>query len=218
MDFQLSNKYRINQPHTIIRFFPDNLLSLAPSHTFILSSPYQEMVIEMVTISEVTNILSLLSIMVGITMAMMQLRKMARDRRGQWHGDYFRVYTDPKMIGDVAEIINDWSWTDVDDFREKYTSNPDDRLKWLTVTGTFECIATLWRLGYLDTEIAAELAPRHQLSLWRKIKPYHQEANRRNIERARSRGDTTYWPWNPNMYDYFEHLEKLAGKSIPNTV
>jgi hypothetical protein len=66
----------------------------------------------MVTISEVTDILSLLSIIVGITMAMVQLRKIARDRKGQWHDDLFSIYTNPQLVEWMAEIIADWSWTD----------------------------------------------------------------------------------------------------------
>lgn len=83
------------------------------------------------SIQTASIIITMLSIVIGVGMGIVQFRNLVKTRRIQLYTELFNKLTEKEVQRDFTEVLMIWKWKDPDEFFEKYgpEKNPDEFLK-----------------------------------------------------------------------------------------
>jgi hypothetical protein len=101
------------------------------------------------------------------------------------------------------EVLFDWSWSDYDDFMDKYgfDNNPEDWNRFIIATSPWENMGILIKEGMIDPKILFHWMGPYPLYLWDKVEPVMVEyRNRNNIP--------SFFEWFEDIYYCFKELQK----------
>ncbi|UCE80848.1 MAG: hypothetical protein JSV94_06845 [Methanobacteriota archaeon] len=104
-------------------------------------------------------IVAIISIVVAFIIGIRSIRNFSTSRKASVFISYQTQAYDKELMRDQIEIVNDWSWKDVDDFRHKYgpQANPEAYAKFVSVAGFYEGLARLLRKGIIDDDLIPEM-------------------------------------------------------------
>jgi len=150
--------------------------------------------VEPVTFQTLLTYLTLISIPVGVFYHIMTLRNQGRTRQTQLFMQIYDRYMDKEFQAIEAEIFNQWSWEDLDDFMSKYggAADPEAYGKHTQIGVFYEAIGVLVYRDMLDVRLVDDLMSWSILSYWDKLGPIMVEARERfNV---------------PQNYEWIEYL------------
>ena len=149
----------------------------------------------MFDVASISTIVAAISVIVGVTFAVLQLRHIVKTRQVDL---VIRLYTTfgSKEFQEALMKTMTLEFKDFDDFREKYASSSDysknpEFIANEVVSVFFEGIGVLLRRGLIGIELVDDLFSGPIKSTWEKMKPL--------IEGYRK---TMY----PQAYEWFEYL------------
>lgn len=127
----------------------------------------------MVSISDVTGILTLVSIVFGMGMAVLQLRDIKRERQARLLMDYNSFLTSSEWKTNHWKILN-WEWEDFDDMMKKYgpETNPEAFGIVDAMGSTFQGLAWLMDKKLIDEELIKSRVIHHWIMYWEKFGDY----------------------------------------------
>lgn len=152
----------------------------------------------MVDLSTVASALSVMvaaiSVVIGVTMGVRQVRNWVRTRETQLFMGLYETFRDREFQKQYCEIIFQHEWRDFDDWLEKYgpTTNIETFSSWVSVPAYFEGIGVLLKRKLIDIGLVDDILSTQILLLWEKMEPIIK-AYRKHIER-------------PQLYEWFEYL------------
>lgn len=112
----------------------------------------------MVSISDVTGVLTLVSIIFGMAMAIIQLRNMARTRQAQLFMGIYDRFNDTDFAKQYTKVMYEYEWEDYDDWRKKYgPESPENYPSWLSVYRFFTGIGVLVGKKLVDVSLVNDL-------------------------------------------------------------
>jgi hypothetical protein len=102
-------------------------------------------------------------------------------RQAQLFRDFYSQLSD-KNWPLHEELRNKWSWSNYDDFIQKYgeDTNPDNWFKMVPIFGTYEEMGIMFRKGLFDPDMMFDQAWGYVIPLWEKFEPIIFEYRIRN--------------------------------------
>lgn len=149
----------------------------------------------MASLSDVTGILTLVSIVFGMAIAIIQLRNIVRERQIQTWLQLLQHTRSKDYMDMIIDVLFLQEWEEPEEWWEKYgpRKNPDATSNFLTVMSIFASMGELLRKNILDLELYAGTVNLNQARMmWRKIEPWIKQ--RREVYN------------DPNFYDSAEYL------------
>ena len=83
--------------------------------------------------------------------------------------------TESYFMKDAWEILNEWKWTDYEDFEKKYLADRDNRAKFWACSEYWEGIGVLVKRKLISLELVDDLLSSGIMMFWEKTKPVVKE-------------------------------------------
>jgi hypothetical protein len=99
-------------------------------------------------------------------------------RQAQLFMQIYDKSTQKEFMKDMFEIFSEWKWTDYTDFQKKYRLNPENYIKFWTVSDYFEGIGVLVKRKLIDPEMVDDMMSGWVIKFWEKIGPMTLEDRR----------------------------------------
>ena len=164
----------------------------------------------MIDIQTVLTYLTLISIPIGVVYHIMTLNNTRKNQQLQletrqatlWMQLYSR-YSDLELARVAIELLVEWSWTDFDDFIEKYGqfTNPDAYSKFLSVDNYFEGIGMLVSRELIEVEMVDDL-------MWSPITEFWEKFGPMIVEMRKRTGMSRISEFTELLYDSIQSIEK----------
>jgi len=125
------------------------------------------------SIQTASFIITMLSIVIGVGMGIVQFRNLVKTRRIQLYTELFNKLTEKEVQRNFTEVLMIWKWKDPDDFFEKYgpEKNPDEFLKFSSSSSNLENIGLFVKENLVDKDWIANLVDYMVLEFWEKFEP-----------------------------------------------
>ena len=98
-------------------------------------------------------VLTGLGLTASVTYYAMVLRNQNKTRQAQLFMQVHSQWKDRAFIKGFYNMLNDWEWEDIDDFRSKYLANEQTFITGIEVVFHFEGVGQLLRDGLIDIEM-----------------------------------------------------------------
>jgi hypothetical protein len=127
----------------------------------------------MVELNTLFGLAETLAIIVGVVIALQQLRNIKITRQTELLMQYYQRLVSEEYMKIYDEITTEWDWTDFDDFLAKYgpEDNPDAWMKFRRTVSTLEVMGLLVRDGVFDPRLVWHWAGGRVVRLWVKMEP-----------------------------------------------
>lgn len=165
---------------------------------------------QIVDIASVSIIIASVSVVVGVILAIMQLRDQVRDRQAQLVVQLYAQFSNPEFLGNMDysfELLKD---VDKDNVPKKW--NTPDMILWdnrmISVIAFFEGIGILVNRKLIDINLVADMLSTPILRVWKLIEPL-VIARRKALQREQ------IWDWFEFLY---YEIQKIPSKSWKKTV
>jgi len=101
------------------------------------------------------------------------MKQTLETRQTQLFMDYSKKILSPEFQDTIRELLQKWSWTDIDDFMHKYgpIDNPKAWDKLWEVTYNYEHLGLLVRRGLIDPKFLYEFDGPFFIFYWEKYEP-----------------------------------------------
>ncbi len=145
---------------------------------------------------EFAALMQALGILVGIAVALLQLRDLGKTRKADLLMELYATFRSKDFTRDYMEVLQH-SWKEVDDWMEIRAGLPTIKnleaiSLWLSVPLYFEGVGVLLYRKMIDIALVDDLLSSETLILWEKIEPA--------VKQMRIRMNR------PQLFEYFEHL------------
>ncbi|MHA2004496.1 MAG: DUF4760 domain-containing protein [Candidatus Thorarchaeota archaeon] len=122
--------------------------------------------------TQISTILGLGSVIIGIIGSLYSIRRFARARRLSIFLEFHNRLYDKEFIKDMNEV-QAFQWESVDDFFEKYgpETNPDAFAKFTVVGSYFDGLSTLVRRRFIEHQFVPETTVIALINFWDKFAP-----------------------------------------------
>jgi hypothetical protein len=178
--------------------------------------------VDLATLQAVSYIMGSLGVFVAAVYYVMTLRVQqtnARNtletRKAQTYMQYWEKTNTDEWRRDLDEIINEWSYTDFDDFWEKYgpDTNPEQNRKFLKQGYYFEHIGLLVKEDLIDPQLIYwwDITP---IRFWEKYEPVYLEYR----ERYEPPPKGMVAEWFEDMYYVLKKIQIEDRKDVPARV
>jgi hypothetical protein len=163
----------------------------------------------MVDASLVVNLVELGVLVVGVIVALLQLRdiKQTREteletRQAQLYMQFLDTFNNKEFTEQWLDVIHNWTWSDYDDFQEKYgpKKNMESYSAFVSVAMYFSGLGILVEKGLIDIDFVYRLSPTALRHYWEKTEPI--------VYRLREETNSTH------LQRYFEYLYNEIMKYI----
>jgi len=180
----------------------------------------------MADIQTLLTYLTLISVPVGVFYHIMILNNTRKNQQLQLETRQAQLFIEmtKETSGDefraaYQEILEQWSWTDFDDFMRKYgpDGNPEAYKKLMRITSYYERLGMLVRDGLISPQLVYHWMGSTPVNFWEKIEPY-MDGYRENIEPGLKGQwgewfeDLTYALREESEKDRIDLAERLARK------
>ena len=125
------------------------------------------------SIQTASIIITMLSIVIGVGMGVVQFRNLVKTRRIQLYTELFNKLTEKEVQRDFTEVLMIWKWKDPDEFFDKYgpEKNPDEFLKFSSSISYLENLGLFVKENLVDKDWVANLVDYMVLEFWEKYEP-----------------------------------------------
>jgi hypothetical protein len=151
------------------------------------------------------NLVETVGILVGVSIAIMEIRKSREERRNQVLDQLFQLGSSFEYTKHWTSFVNNSEFSNYDEWSEKYGAytNPEAFTHWLSFLRYHELIGQRVISGLIDLDIALiNLDPVSIIGIWEKSKPIINEWRKRyNL---------------PSFFNGFEFLHDEMRKIYPD--
>jgi hypothetical protein len=106
------------------------------------------------------------------TLAIKMQEQTLETRQAQLFMGIFQIMAAKEFQTDFEELVNQWKWSDNEDYTRKYGSqNVAENGKQSSIFKLYDGVGTLVRHGLINSELVYDLSPSGVISLWEKWLP-----------------------------------------------
>lgn len=109
--------------------------------------------------------------------------------------------------------MNEWEWTDFDDYSKKYGHNNAEATKFISTAGFFNGLGLLVKMGLFDIKVVQDWSPEACIWFWEKIEPIVLEMRRRL--KAQGRAEWKIWENIEYLYNKMKEGEQQPASKAP---
>jgi hypothetical protein len=123
-----------------------------------------------IDLQSVSIIIAATSVVIGVIMSVLSLRNISRTRQASVFLD-FHKQADLEFIETAAEIVLEWSWTDAEDFAQKYgpIANRNAYSKFILVGSFFDSMGKLIEAHVTNAKLIPETLAVFAMAWFEKI-------------------------------------------------
>ena len=132
----------------------------------------------MVEYSTLFGLAQTLAIIVGVIIAVMELRHMrrARDtevetRQAQLFMQIYDRFNETEFTTQWNEIMYQWTWKDFEDWWQKYGPEAKENASFISVQRYYEGVGVLVRKRLIDLNLVGELMSSYMIRFWEHMEP-----------------------------------------------
>ena len=138
----------------------------------------------MVEVGLILNISQTVAILVGVILALMELRhvRQTRDmeletRQAQLFMQLYDRFSQAEFAEDVHNMYLNWKWTDPDDFFKKYGPEVNSEVfsRLIALGNFFRGVGVLLNRGLIDRRLVDDLLHSPVVMYWEKMEPVAKE-------------------------------------------
>lgn len=150
--------------------------------------------IRLVDLSVMLNMAEAIGIIVGVIIALIQLRKIGETRQAELFMGLYETFRDKEFQKQYGELLFKYEWQDFEDFEKKFSawSDIDAYSSWVAVSMYFEGMGVLVKRKLIDIDLVDDMISSQILLLWDKFGPIVKEYR----DRMRL----------PQLWEWFEYL------------
>ena len=144
---------------------------------------------------QITNIVTVLGILIGIFFGLRQLRDIVKSRNTDLFVDLYNQLTSREFQTMYSDIVYKFQWDDYEDWLSKYgpDTNPEAWASFNSVGSFFDGIGVLIHRKLIDIQLVDDLMSSGVIWLWEKTEPIIKE---RRLRRKRPQ----IWEWLEYLY------------------
>ena len=118
-------------------------------------------------------VITMLSVVVGIAMGIIQFRSLVKTRKTEFYMSLYNKITERELLRDYVEVVLLWKWIDANDFFEKYgpEKNIHAFMQFTQVTSYLESMGLLAKEKMVDIDLVAILIGSTIQNFWEKYEP-----------------------------------------------
>jgi hypothetical protein len=126
--------------------------------------------IQTINLSILRDIVTIFGVAIGFSYYILNLRNGRETRQAQLFSQIHNQWNNKEFIKKFMEILNLWSWSNEDDFWDKYGQilNVDAYVSFITVLWYFEFVGVLLRRRLLDINLVDALYSDRYVQFWEK--------------------------------------------------
>jgi len=150
------------------------------------------------------NLVETVGILIGVAIALMEIRKGREERRNQFSYELLRVYSSMAAQESWISFVNNMDFSTYEEWSEKYGpyTNPEAAKHWYALINYFNTLGLQTMNGQIDLEtVLIYVDPNIPLMLWNKSLPIFQAWRERYN--------------NPHMRNGFEYLVNELKRRHP---
>jgi hypothetical protein len=118
------------------------------------------------------TILGMSSIIVGVIFSLLAIRRTNKARNLSLFMQYQNRAANTEFLANILEIINVWSWDDVEDFWKKYNN---EFAVFISVGSYFDSLGMLLKTNNITVDYIPEFILTTVCQFWEKVEPIHKE-------------------------------------------
>ena len=167
----------------------------------------------MVELTTLFGLTQTLAIIVGVIIALMELRHLRQTRNTELETRQAQLFWDfidkitTKETFEYANILGRAKWSSYEEWLEMYRNDAEYRRAFVYFTDGYQGIGVAVKLGYVDIKLFAHYKPKTDLGWWERHKDViYEERNRRNDRRYCGSWEYFYY----ELVKYFEEHPELA--------
>jgi hypothetical protein len=166
-------------------------------------------------------------LMIALTYYALQIRNQNKTRQAQLYMDLYKIVSSEDFRGKYSELMSQWEWEDLDDYRRKYDNTPEAGVKLYTLLRFYGGLNGLVKRRMIDVGLLGEILGASGFAddvrlLWEKFYPvlrYEVQAEWHGVEvsefGAYREGYETYTPNVEDLYYAFlKYAEQQQRKGI----
>ena len=155
----------------------------------------------MIDYSTLSIVLTGLGIIGAIVYYTLTLRNATKTRQAQLFMSIYNRFHEVEFWKHLQEI-RQWEWESLEEYYEKYDSNPEMAAKWVSIGSFFEGMGVMVKRNLIDVTVVDDLMSGPLMGLWQKWEPTI-------LEQRRRRNMPTMWEW----YEYlYEEVRKVSER------
>ena len=171
----------------------------------------------MVDIQTASIIIAAVAVVVAAVSIIMQNRKAEKARQTQLMMQFMGPLRDFEFLRHYFEILFQWKWTDIDDYRKKYVENYEEYSKVVHVVSFFNTLGLMLKTKIIDLETALKWHPEACLWFWEKVGPVIQEDQKRWIASGQWRMPYKPLEWFEYLYNEMKKAEQPPTSKTAHT-
>lgn len=159
---------------------------------------------------QITNIMSVSGILLGVFFGLRQLRDIVKSRNTDLFVDLYNQLTSREFQRMYNDIMYNYRWVDYEDWLSKYgpDSNPEAWANFNSVGYFFDGIGVLVHKKLIDIQLVDDLMSSAVIWLWEKTGPIIKE---RRLRRNRPQ----IWEWVEYLYYRIKENDGVASVGKP---
>jgi hypothetical protein len=160
---------------------------------------------------QLTDIVTVLGILLGIFFGLRQLRDIVRSRNTDLFVDLYNQLTSREFQKMYNDIMYKYQWVDYEDWLNRYgpDADPEAWASFNSVGYFFDGIGVLLNKGLIDIQLVDDLMSSAVIWLWEKTGPIVKERRRR-------RNRPQIWEWVEYLYYRIKENDDAAPGRQPN--
>lgn len=130
--------------------------------------------VDAVTLQTLTVVITGASVVIGVAIGLRQLSNVVKNRQLQFFLEMAETYRDRVFTLHRMDLLHNWKWEDIDDYKEKYGSrsgNIEDRTTFRQVAIFFDMIGWAIRQKMFDIDLLPNSFVQLVVSHWNKMSP-----------------------------------------------
>jgi hypothetical protein len=157
----------------------------------------------MVNITEVSAMVAVAGVLVGVTISIIELRNIVKARQGELFLNLYDHYNNPTFVRRFGDLLFNWSWKDYDDWHEKFS--PEANIKayasWASIGNYFKGVGVLVDEKMIDARLVEKLMGEPFLRYWEKCEPIIKEF-RKDYKMPKA------WEMVEHLYNELKNIEQ----------
>ena len=158
----------------------------------------------MLDVPSISAIIAATGVLVGVILAVLELRNIARTRQMQLVMDIYSLFTSREYV-DAWEKIRTREFKDYEGYASKHGLTD-----FMQVAALFEGLGFLLHRGFLDIDLVRELMNESTKMTWEKVKPMIEDA-RKQLGQRKSGEYVPIYQWWEYLYNELQKREQSLG-------
>jgi hypothetical protein len=114
-------------------------------------------------------------VIVAAIFYILNMRATYQTRQAQLFMPIYSKITEKDFMKDGWEILDEWEWTNLDDFEKKYLADRDNRGKFWAFSDYWEGVGVLVKRKLIDPKLVDDMMSSGIMMFWEKMSPVIME-------------------------------------------